>query len=161
MLVCSDDSLPQADYPGFVGSIIHYPEGVAPDALNSDRTFRQGSIQATMCGMSDERMQRSARMLWTVATSKMTLLGIAHVVLGFVLYAARIKDISAIFESDLLVFKIPALLTYVGNCCFAWPATLPTSAFPARLGFVALIALVATAVSLTCTLFVAFNIYGT
>ena len=114
-----------------------------------------------MRGMSDERIQRNARILWTVAISKMALLGIAHAVLGFLLYAARIKDISAIFESDLLVFQIPALLAYAGYCCFAWPTTLPTSPLPVRLGSVALIALAATVVSLYGTLFAAANTYGT
>jgi len=106
-------------------------------------------------------MQRNARMLWAVAISKMALLGTAHVALGILLYAARIKDLSAIFDSDLLVFHMPTLLALVGYCFIAWPATLPTSSLPVRLGSVALIALVATAISLNCTLFAAFNTYGT
>jgi hypothetical protein len=111
--------------------------------------------------MSDVRIKRTARFLWAIAISKMALLGIAHVVLGFLLYAARIRDLSASFDSDLLVFHMPTLLALVGYCFIAWPVTLPTCSLPVRLGSVALIALVATAISLYCTMFAAFNTYGT
>ena len=91
----------------------------------------------------------------------MAMIGIAHVVMGFLLYAARIKNIATLFHSDLLVFLVPTLLAFAAYCFVEWPVTLPAFSLPVRLCSVAFIALIATAISFVLTLLVAFNTYGT
>jgi hypothetical protein len=57
---------------------------------------------------------------------KMAGVGIAHIVLGFFLYAGRIKHPSPLFYSDLFVFDVPNLLAFSGYFLVAWFNTLQT-----------------------------------
>jgi len=92
---------------------------------------------------------------------KMVIVGIAHIAVGVFLYYGRIKNLSAVLDSDLLVFVVPALLAFCGYVFITWSDTFPTYRLPVKLGLVALIALVATAISFTCAATVAFDRFGT
>jgi hypothetical protein len=94
-------------------------------------------------------------MIWPSATRVYEIFKENHLV-----NSKRIRNLSAVFESDFLVFVVPALLAFAGYCFVAWSGLSPPSRLPIRIGLITLIALIATATSLVCAITVAFNGFG-
>jgi hypothetical protein len=92
---------------------------------------------------------------------KMGIVAIAHVVVGVFFYYGRVKNLSPIFDSDLLAFLAPALLAFSGYLYVLWSGMPVTTHVPVKVGLVTSIAFVATAISCACTAIIAFNRFGT
>lgn len=92
---------------------------------------------------------------------RMATVWIAHVSVAVLLYYGRVKNLSATFDSDFLVFVAPALLAFSGYFSITWASEFLTCRLPVKVGFVTLIAITATAFSCVCAATVAFNRFGT
>ena len=95
-----------------------------------------------------------------VALGTMIIVAVAHVVVGVFFYYGRVASLSPIFDSDLVVFLVPALLGFGGYLCVMWPHVLPASPLPVKTALVISIALVATMISRACMAIVAFSNFG-
>lgn len=91
----------------------------------------------------------------------MALVGIAHFAVGASFYCQRTTHRSPVFESDIVVFLVPAILAFGGYFVVTWFFHFLAQRLAARIATVALIALAATAISSICALTFAFNKCGT
>jgi hypothetical protein len=92
----------------------------------------------------------------------MVLVGVAHFAVGAGLYYQRTTRASSLFDSDTLVFFVPAIFAFASYFLIAWSCKgLPTRHAAAKIATATLIALAATAVSSTCTMIFMFNEWGT
>jgi hypothetical protein len=92
---------------------------------------------------------------------KMALVGVGHFLLAVALYYARIRRISAICHSDVLVFHVPAFLAFCGYFILLSRNAFLSRPGVVRLLFATLLASCAVAVSLLCFALFAFNQWGT
>jgi hypothetical protein len=108
---------------------------------------------------------RSVRQLEDMVTRgrPLTVLGVTagYVTVGVLLYRQRVVSVAQVWDSDLLIFALPAAIAFVTLTKVLWPtgALRASGRFP-RARAIALAGLV-TAVSMWVCLVIAFNLYGT
>ena len=93
--------------------------------------------------------------------AKMVLVLMAHFAAGVCLYYQRTTHRSALFDSDVLVFLIPAALAFAGYFLITWSCAFPMRHRAMKITTVTLMALAATAMSSVCTMTFVFNRWGT
>ena len=92
--------------------------------------------------------------------AKIILVGMAHTVIGVGLYYQRIIHQFSVFDSDILVFLAPMVFAFAGYFLVTLFCMFPKCNWSTRIAAAILIAFVATAISLMCTMTFAFNMWG-
>jgi hypothetical protein len=92
--------------------------------------------------------------------AKITLVGIAHFVIGTCLYYQRIIHPSALFYSDELVFLAPLGLAFAGYLSIVLFCMFTKRHWTEKLQIAVLIAFVASAISFYCIMFFILNTWG-
>ena len=93
-------------------------------------------------------------------TCQLLFIAAVHIAVGVFCYYGRTKNLLGIFHSDLVIFLLPALVAFLSYFCVVWFGISQRNSI-IKAGVATLTGLALTAVSLYCTLAIAFNWLGT